>query len=67
MEKGHIKWMGNSHDFPINSFTEFSPLNEIDSLYRIIDNLAAQIFLPNPRSSLFLIQVLCMIWREHRR
>ena len=23
--------MGNSHDFPINSFTEFSPLNEIDS------------------------------------
>ncbi|KAL9323166.1 hypothetical protein ACSQ67_011219 [Phaseolus vulgaris] len=31
MDKGHIKWMGNSHDFPINSFTEFSPLNEIDS------------------------------------
>ncbi|CAJ1852919.1 unnamed protein product [Sphenostylis stenocarpa] len=31
MDKGHIKWMGNSADFRINSYTEFSPLNEIDS------------------------------------
>jgi len=31
MDKGHIKWMGNSDDFPIDSFKEFSPLNEIDS------------------------------------
>ncbi|KAL5152694.1 ABC transporter C family member 13 [Glycine soja] len=31
MDKGRIKWMGNSADFPISSYTEFSPLNEIDS------------------------------------
>ncbi|XP_027928770.1 ABC transporter C family member 13 isoform X1 [Vigna unguiculata] len=31
MDKGRIKWIGNSDDFPINSCTQFSPLNEIDS------------------------------------
>lgn len=31
MDKGHIKWMGSSADFPISSYTAFSPLNEIDS------------------------------------
>ncbi|TKY48012.1 ABC transporter C family member 13 [Spatholobus suberectus] len=31
MDKGHIKWMGRSADFPISSYTAFSPLNEIDS------------------------------------
>ncbi|KOM44579.1 hypothetical protein LR48_Vigan05g218400 [Vigna angularis] len=31
MDKGHIKWIGNSDDFPINSCTQFSSLNEIDS------------------------------------
>ncbi|XP_020232216.1 ABC transporter C family member 13 isoform X2 [Cajanus cajan] len=31
MDKGHIKWMGRSTDFPFSSYTAFSPLNEIDS------------------------------------
>lgn len=31
MDKGCIKWMGSSADFPISSYTAFSPLNEIDS------------------------------------
>ncbi|XP_027340067.1 ABC transporter C family member 13 isoform X3 [Abrus precatorius] len=31
MDKGHIKWMGSSADFPNSSYTAFSPLNEIDS------------------------------------
>ncbi|KAK7270617.1 hypothetical protein RJT34_25919 [Clitoria ternatea] len=31
MDKGHIKWMGCSADFPISSYTALSPLNEIDS------------------------------------
>ncbi|KAL2332527.1 hypothetical protein Fmac_020108 [Flemingia macrophylla] len=31
MDKGHIKWTGRSTDFPISSYSAFSPLNEIDS------------------------------------
>lgn len=31
MDKGHIKWMGSSADFTISSYTQFSPLNELDS------------------------------------
>ncbi|KAJ1428488.1 P-loop containing nucleoside triphosphate hydrolase [Sesbania bispinosa] len=31
LDKGHIKWMGNSAEFLISSYTGFSPLNEIDS------------------------------------
>ncbi|XP_061373093.1 ABC transporter C family member 13 isoform X2 [Gastrolobium bilobum] len=31
MDKGHVKWMGSSADFPISSYTAFTPLNEIDS------------------------------------
>lgn len=31
LDKGHIKWMGSSADFPISSYTAFSPMNEMDS------------------------------------
>ncbi|XP_058780377.1 ABC transporter C family member 13 isoform X1 [Vicia villosa] len=31
LDKGHVKWMGSSADFPTSSYTAFSPLNEMDS------------------------------------
>ncbi|KAI5412072.1 hypothetical protein KIW84_056943 [Lathyrus oleraceus] len=31
LDKGHVKWMGSSADFPTSSYTTFSPLNEMDS------------------------------------
>ena len=31
MDKGQVKWLGSSADFPISSYPGFSPLNEIDS------------------------------------
>ncbi|WJX74992.1 ABC transporter C member 13 [Trifolium repens] len=31
LDKGHLKWMGSSAEFPTSSYTAFSPLNEIDS------------------------------------
>ncbi|XP_045803039.1 ABC transporter C family member 13-like [Trifolium pratense] len=31
LDKGHLKWMGSSADFPTSSYTAFSPLNEMDS------------------------------------
>ncbi|XP_045807027.1 ABC transporter C family member 13-like isoform X2 [Trifolium pratense] len=31
LNKGHLKWMGSSADFPTSSYTAFSPLNEMDS------------------------------------
>ncbi|XP_058780381.1 ABC transporter C family member 13-like isoform X2 [Vicia villosa] len=31
LDKGHVKWMGGSADFPTSSYTTFSPLNEMDS------------------------------------
>lgn len=31
LDKGHVKWMGRSADYPVSSYTAFSPLNEIDS------------------------------------
>lgn len=31
LDKGHIKWMGSSADFPTSLYTAFSPLNEMDS------------------------------------
>jgi len=31
LDKGRVKWMGNSADFPTSLYTEFSPSNEMDS------------------------------------
>ncbi|XP_024633050.1 ABC transporter C family member 13 isoform X1 [Medicago truncatula] len=31
LDKGCVKWMGISSDFPTSLYTEFSPLNEMDS------------------------------------
>ncbi|ONI16445.1 hypothetical protein PRUPE_3G098500 [Prunus persica] len=30
MDKGHVKWVGRSADWPVSSYSVFSPLNEID-------------------------------------
>ncbi|BBG99203.1 multidrug resistance-associated protein 11 [Prunus dulcis] len=30
MDKGHVKWVGRSADWPVSSYSTFSPLNEID-------------------------------------
>lgn len=31
LDKGHVKWMGSSEDFPISSYSASTPLNEMDS------------------------------------
>lgn len=31
LDKGNVKWMGRSADFPISSYKVFSALNEMDS------------------------------------
>ncbi|XP_019436154.1 PREDICTED: ABC transporter C family member 13 isoform X3 [Lupinus angustifolius] len=31
MDKGHVKWMGGSAEFPFSSYTALSPMNEMDS------------------------------------
>lgn len=31
MDKGHVKWIGNSNDLPQSLYLAFSPLNELDT------------------------------------